>query len=66
MALAHRLVERGYVTRHADPGDRRKVLVRIEPPAYAGFARIYPPCGQQALIAITEAVTAQARALRTG
>lgn len=58
--LVDRLVERGYVTRLSDPHDRRRVLVRLEPAAYAGFTRIYAPCGQ-AVAAATAALSERQR-----
>jgi DNA-binding MarR family transcriptional regulator len=52
--LIDRLVKHGYATRHPAPGDRRKVLVQLEPATYAAFARIYAPCGQAVAAAIVE------------
>jgi DNA-binding MarR family transcriptional regulator len=43
--LIDRLEAAGYVTREPDQADRRRVLVRLEPAAYAAFARVYAPCG---------------------
>ena len=45
-ALVDRLVAGGYVTRQPVPGDRRKVLVQLEPATYAAFARVYGSCGR--------------------
>jgi len=45
-ALVDRLTASGYVSRHAVPGDRRKVLVQLEPATYAAFARVYGACGR--------------------
>lgn len=47
-ALIDRLEERGYVTREADPGDRRKTLVRVNRNATATIEAAYAP--QQALM----------------
>jgi DNA-binding MarR family transcriptional regulator len=59
--LIDRLVEHGYVSRAKAPGDRRKVLVGLEPTTYAAFARIYAPCGQ-AVAAATAQMSEQQRA----
>lgn len=42
-ALIDRLERAGYVERTADPGDRRKVLVRIRPEAVAPIKAVYEP-----------------------
>lgn len=44
--VVDRLVDAGYVSREADPDDRRRILVRLEPAVHAAFARVYAPCGQ--------------------
>lgn len=44
--LVDRLVEAGYVERHADPNDRRRSEVALAPATYAAFARVYRPCGE--------------------
>jgi DNA-binding MarR family transcriptional regulator len=40
-ALIDRLVKAGYVDRHADPGDRRRVIVRIRRDAVASIEAAY-------------------------
>jgi DNA-binding MarR family transcriptional regulator len=42
-AMLDRLERLGYVTRSADPTDRRKVVVRITPKATRRAAKIYSP-----------------------
>jgi DNA-binding MarR family transcriptional regulator len=42
-ALIDRLVRAGYVERHADPRDRRRVLVRIRHAAVAPIKSVYAP-----------------------
>jgi DNA-binding MarR family transcriptional regulator len=42
-ALIDRLADAGYVERHPDPEDRRKVLVRIRPAAIAPIEAVYMP-----------------------
>jgi DNA-binding MarR family transcriptional regulator len=42
-ALIDRLVRAGYVERHADPDDRRRVLVRIRHEAVAPIKAVYAP-----------------------
>jgi DNA-binding MarR family transcriptional regulator len=42
-AMLDRLERLGYVTRSADPADRRKVVVRITPKATRKAAKIYGP-----------------------
>jgi DNA-binding MarR family transcriptional regulator len=43
--LVDRLVRAGYVGRETDEGDRRRVLVGLQPATYAAFARVYAPLG---------------------
>ncbi|WP_380164686.1 MarR family winged helix-turn-helix transcriptional regulator [Jannaschia sp. R86511] len=52
--LIDRLVKHGYASRHADPDDRRKVMVGLEPATYAAFARVYAPCGQAVMAATAQ------------
>lgn len=42
-ALIDRLVRAGYVKRHADPADRRKVMVRARPDAIGPIEAVYRP-----------------------
>ena len=42
-AMLDRLERLGYVTRSADPADRRKVVIRITPKAMRKAAKIYGP-----------------------
>lgn len=44
--LVDRLVDAGYVERHADPKDRRRSEVALTPATYGAFARVYRPCGE--------------------
>lgn len=52
--LIDRLVQHGYASRRASPDDRREVLVGLEPPTYAAFARVYPPCGRAVMTATAQ------------
>jgi DNA-binding MarR family transcriptional regulator len=45
-APVDRLVKAGYVVRRPGEGDRRKVVVHLEPATWAAFARVYGPCGR--------------------
>lgn len=45
-ALIDRLVKAGYVSRRPDDGDRRKVVVHLEPATWQAFSRVYGPCGE--------------------
>ncbi len=42
-ALIDRLVRAGYVERHADPADRRRVMVRARPDAIGPIEAVYRP-----------------------
>jgi DNA-binding MarR family transcriptional regulator len=46
-ALIDRLTDAGYVERHPDPDDRRRVLVRTRPEATAPIAAVYRPMQAQ-------------------
>ena len=46
-AMLDRLERLGYVTRSADPSDRRKVVVRITPKAARRATKIYRPVAQE-------------------
>ena len=46
-AMLDRLERLGYVTRSADPSDRRKVVVRITPKAARRATKIYGPVAQE-------------------
>ena len=46
-AMLDRLERLGYVTRSADPSDRRKVVVRITPKAARRATKIYGPIAQE-------------------
>lgn len=50
-ALVDRLVRAGYVERHADPADRRKVMVRARPRAIEPIEAVYGPI-QSAMFAL--------------
>ncbi|QVI21037.1 MarR family transcriptional regulator [Nocardia tengchongensis] len=45
--MLDRLVKLGHVTREPEPGDRRKVLVRITPATMAQAWRIYGPIAEE-------------------
>lgn len=46
-SLVDRLERSGYVTRTADPTDRRTVLVELRPQTWAAFAAVYRPLGER-------------------
>lgn len=46
-ALVDRLVAAGLVSRSPSPTDRRAILVALEPPVWAAFARVYRPLGER-------------------
>jgi DNA-binding MarR family transcriptional regulator len=46
-ALIDRLERAGYVARAADPGDRRRILVRVRPDAIKPIQSVYEPMQQK-------------------
>lgn len=46
-ALLDRLASAGYIERHADPADRRRVRVRVRPAAIAPIEAVYAPMQQK-------------------
>ena len=50
--LVDRLVVAGYVTRTPAPGDRRAVLIALQPATWQAFARVYRPLGEQVCSAV--------------
>ena len=62
--LVDRLVAHGYVSRHPDPGNRRRVLVQLEPDTYAAFARVYRPHGDRVRAAVSAMPLPQQQAAR--
>ena len=62
--LVDRLVAHGYVSRRTDPGNRRRVLVELQPDTYAAFARVYRPHGDRVRAAVTVMPEDQQQAAR--
>jgi DNA-binding MarR family transcriptional regulator len=61
-ALVDRLEREGFVRRAADPNDRRRVLVELEPATWQVFATIYRPCGE-AVMRVADTLTADEAAV---
>lgn len=53
-ALIDRLEDGDLVVRASSPGDRRVVLVELQPATWAAFARVYRPLGQRVHAATAE------------
>jgi DNA-binding MarR family transcriptional regulator len=47
--LLDRLQEAGYITRSADPADRRRIIVAADPERLSELAQHYAPLGEQLL-----------------
>lgn len=48
-ALLDRLARAGYIGRHDDPSDRRRVLIRIKPAAIRPIAAMYAPLQRRSI-----------------